>query len=164
MTLFQALLLLAAFLCSLVAGLLFTFAIVVMPGIAKLDDRDFVRTFQVIDGVIQNNQPAFLFVWIGSALSLMAAGVLGIWKLGGADRLLLLASAIVYVIGVQVPTATVNVPLNNELQRLDPGTMSEADGKRARRTFEPRWNRWNGIRTVCASVASLLLLVLLFRV
>jgi uncharacterized membrane protein len=65
MTPFQALLLLAAFLCSLVAGLLFTFAIVVMPGIAKLNDRDFVRTFQAIDGVIQNNQPAFLIRMAG---------------------------------------------------------------------------------------------------
>ena len=162
MTLFQALLLSAAFLCSLVAGLLFTFAIVVMPGIAKLDDRDFVRAFQVIDRVIRN-QPVFLFVWVGSTLAATTAAGFGSREVGGTDRVLLQAAAVIHLLGVQVPTATINIPLNNLLQKLNPGTMSEADGKRVRREFEPRWNRWNGIRTVCASVASVLLLVLIFR-
>ena len=56
MTLFQAVLMLAAFLCSLVAGLLFAFATVVMPGIRRLGNGDFIRSFQVMDRIIQNNQ------------------------------------------------------------------------------------------------------------
>jgi uncharacterized membrane protein len=81
MTAFHAVLLLAAFLCSLAAGLLFAFAIVVMPGIKKLDDRCFIRAFQAIDGVIQNSQPVFLFVWMGSALAIVVAAVMAIWEL-----------------------------------------------------------------------------------
>ena len=54
---FQIVLILATLLCSLVAGFLFAFATVVMPGIKTLNDREFIRAFQVIDGVIQNNQP-----------------------------------------------------------------------------------------------------------
>jgi predicted dithiol-disulfide oxidoreductase (DUF899 family) len=46
MTLFQAALLLAAFLCSLVAGFLFAFAAVVMPGIRSLDDGGFTERFR----------------------------------------------------------------------------------------------------------------------
>ena len=38
MTLFQTLLMTATFLCSLVAGFLFAFAVVIMPGIRSLDD------------------------------------------------------------------------------------------------------------------------------
>ena len=38
--------------CSLVAGFIFIFAIVVMPGISKLNDKDFIRAFQVTDAVI----------------------------------------------------------------------------------------------------------------
>jgi hypothetical protein len=49
-TLFQPVLMLAAFLCSLVAGFLFAFAAVVMPGIGKLDRGASTRAFQVIDG------------------------------------------------------------------------------------------------------------------
>ena len=162
-TLFQALVMLATFLCSLVAGFLFAFAVVIMPGIRSLDDGGFIRAFQVIDRVIQKNQPLFMFVWVGSALSLIAASVFGLWALGGADRLLLIAAALVYLLCVQLPTATINIPLNNELQKLDPSTMSETMRKRARDGFEPRWNRWNAIRTACASLTSILLLILIFR-
>ena len=75
---FQAALILATFLCSLVAGFLFTFAVVVMPGIRSLGDREFIRAFQVMDRVIQNNQPIFMLVWVGSVLVLIATVALGI--------------------------------------------------------------------------------------
>ena len=45
---FLAALLLATLLCALVADFLFAFAVVVMPGIATLDDAGFLRGFQVI--------------------------------------------------------------------------------------------------------------------
>ena len=73
MALLQPALVAAAFLCSLVAGLLFSFAVVVMPGIGRLDDRDFLGAFQAIDRVIQNNQPLFIVAWVGSVLALLAA-------------------------------------------------------------------------------------------
>jgi uncharacterized membrane protein len=163
MTYYSLLLLLAAFLCCLVAGFLFAFAIVVMPGIGRLDDRDFLRPFQVIDRVIQNNQPAFLFMWVGSVLALVAAAVLGIWTLSGANRLLVLAATLVYVLGVQVPTVTINIPLNNQLQRLEAAKMDDMARGRARSAFEPRWNRWNEIRTAFSILTSLLLLFVLLR-
>jgi uncharacterized membrane protein len=163
-TVFEAILVLATFLCSLVAGFLFAFAAVVMPGIRSLDDDGFIRTFQVIDRVIQDNQPLFVFVWVGSVLALVAAAVLGIWGLSGADRVLLIVAALVYLLGVQLPTVTINLPLNNVLQKLSPGTMNERTRRRARAEFEPRWNRWNTARAACASLASLLLAVVLIRV
>jgi uncharacterized membrane protein len=162
--LFQTVLMLATFLCSLVAGFLLAFAVVVMPGIRSLDDGDFIRAFQVIDRVIQNGQPVFMFVWAGSALAMMTAAGLGLWTLNGADRLLLILAALVYLFCVQLPTVRINVPLNNQLRKLNVATMSEPTRKQARSEFEPRWNQWNSIRTACASVASILLILLLLRV
>lgn len=164
MTIFDAVLMLATFLCSLVAGFLFAFAAVVMPGIGRLDDGGFIRAFQVIDRAIQNRQPLFVFVWVGSVLALLAAAVLGLWALSGTDRLLIIASALVYLLGVQLPTVAINIPLNNGLQKLDPGAMNEAMRRRAREDFEPRWNRWNAIRAAGASLASILLMLLVTRV
>jgi len=83
----------AAFLCSLFSGFLLAFAIVVMPGLAKLEDREFIRAFQVIDRVIQNNQPAFMLMWIGSIVALLTASGLGFWQFQGGDRVLLIAAA-----------------------------------------------------------------------
>jgi uncharacterized membrane protein len=59
---------------------------------------------------------------------------------------------------------TINVPLNNRLQTLDVDAMDETAQATAREAFEPRWNRWNGIRSVVASLASVLLIVLLLQV
>jgi len=161
--LFQAVMVVATVLCSLVAGILFAFATVVMPGIKNLDDAAFIRAFQVMDGVIQGYQPLFMLVWIGSALSTIAAAAIGGWKLMGLDRLLLVLAALVFMLGVQVPTATINIPMNDALQTLDTRTMSETALKRARDEFESRWNQWNVIRTVLATVVTVLLIVLLLR-
>ena len=65
-TLFPIILILTALFSSLVAGFLFAFAIVVMPGIKKLSDGEFIRAFQEMDGIIQNNQPLFMLMWGGS--------------------------------------------------------------------------------------------------
>jgi uncharacterized membrane protein len=159
---FQIALILATFLCSLVAGLLFAFALVVMPGIRSLNGREFIRAFQVMDGVIQNNQPIFVLVWVGSVVALVTSAVLGIGQLNGAGRLFIILAALVYILGVQLPTVTINIPLNNKLQTLDVDAMNETTQKAARKDFEPRWNRWNSIRAVFASLASALLIILLF--
>ena len=163
MGIFQIVLILATFLCSLVAGFVFAFAFVVMPGIRSLNDREFIRAFQVMDRIIQNNQPIFILVWVGSVVALVTSAVLGFGQLDGAGRLLIIVAALAYLFGVQLSTFTINVPLNNKLQTLDVDAMNETAHKAARKDFEPRWNRWNSSRTVFASLASALLLVLLFR-
>lgn len=147
-------LLLAALLCGLVAGLLFAFAVVVMPGLRTMDDAAFVQAFRAIDGVIQRGQPLFGIVWLGSALAALAAAGVGATALSGVDLALALAAAVIWVLGVQVPTFTVNLPLNNRLQR----------NAVSRQEFEPRWNRWNVFRTACAVLATLLWLLVLLRV
>lgn len=160
---FQIGLILTTLLCSLVAGFVFAFACVAMPGIGTLNDREFIRSFQAMDRVIQNNQPVFLLVWVGSAVALAFSVLLGVRQLEGAERMLVVAAGLVYFLGVQLPTLTVNVPLNNQLQTLDAETMDETVLAEARGDFEPRWNRWNTIRTVLAILTSTLLIILVLR-
>ena len=163
MGIFQAALILATFLCSLVAGFLFAFAVVAMPGIRHLNDREFIRAFQGMDRVIQNNQPVFMVVWVGSVVALITSVVLGIGQVDGVGRLLIIFAALVYLLGVQLPTIIINIPLNNKLQTLDVEAMNETAQKAAREDFEPRWNRWNAIRAALSSLASVLLIILVFR-
>lgn len=157
----QLLLIAATFLCSLVAGFLFAFAVVVFPGITQLNDKEFIRSFQLMDGVIQNSQPLFIIVWVGSVLAIIALGVLGIWELDGLERYLIALAVLLYLFGVQLPTITINVPLNNRIQSFDVDEMSNQDLTKERQHFEPRWTSWNSIRTVIACLTSLLLIVLL---
>lgn len=159
----QVVLVLAAFLCSLVAGFLFAFAVVIMPGIRNLGDREFLRAFQAMDGVIQRGQPLFGLVWLGSVLTLVAGLALGAGQASGLEKLFLAIAGGVYLLGVQLPTFLVNIPLNNEVQALNLEEADAASCHSARERFEPRWNRWNAIRTALAVLASGMLVVFLTR-
>ncbi len=156
-------LMLTIMLCSLVAGLLFGFAIVVMPGIVKLTDKDYLLAFKHMDGIIQNNQPLFILVWAGSILSVIITLILGVMNLSGTQIYLLIFASILYLLGVQLPTFRFNIPLNNTLQNLDIESLEESEATLSRVDFEIPWNRWNKIRTVNAILAVSMLLLLLIR-
>ena len=161
---FNGLLVFATLSTLLVTGLLFTFALLVMPGLGQLDDRSFLRGFQEIDRIIQHGHPVFVVVWLGSILSLLAATVVGFGQLEGLAQGLLVAATVLYILGVQLPTVRGNVPLNNELQTLEIMTLSETELAKARQSFEPAWNRINLFRTIiCLGVAILLILVVVRR-
>ncbi|MEZ4618601.1 MAG: DUF1772 domain-containing protein [Caldilineaceae bacterium] len=98
---------------------------------------------------------------MGSAVALIAAAVLGVIQLAGMACLLLIAAAIIYLFGVQLPTVAINIPLNNRVQTLEMATLDEAASAAERKHFETRWNRWNMIRTALAGLVSVLLLSVL---
>lgn len=163
MAIHEACLILATLLCSLVAGFLFAFSVVAMPGIGRLSDKEFLRAFQAMDRVIQDNQPLFMLVWLGSVLALIASALLGFGQVEGLDRLLLMGATLVYLLGVQASTIGINIPLNNRLQALDAEAADEAELSAARAAFEGRWNRWNRSRTAWACLSSAMLIVLVYR-
>jgi len=68
-------------LCSLATGFILTYAVVVMPGLSKLDDKEFIRAFQVTDEIIQNNQPIFILIWVGSIISVLCTIIVSILSL-----------------------------------------------------------------------------------
>ena len=71
-------------LCSLVSGFILTYSIVVMPGLSNPNDKDFLKAFQVTDAIIQNNQPVFMFTWIGSILAFLATIFVSLVSIGFA--------------------------------------------------------------------------------
>jgi uncharacterized membrane protein len=105
-----------------------------------------------------------MLVWMGSVLALLASAALGFGQLDGVGRFLVIAALLLYVLGVQLPTAMINIPLNNMVQTLTISDMDETAQNAARLEFESRWNRSNVTRTVFASLVSILLLILLLRV
>ena len=161
MTLIEYALVAAALLCGLVAGFVFCFAVVVIPGIRTLDDREFLRSFKVMDKIIQDTSPLFVLVSLGTALVLLGTTLLAFSHLEGSALLLVVAACAIFLVGVQFPTFIINIPLNNRVQSLDLDSLSEGELHQERRTFEPRWTRWNSIRTVLATVVTALLLLVL---
>ena len=68
-----------------------------------------------------------MLVWIGSILALAVSSGMGFFQLEGLDRVFLIGACVVYILGVMLPTAMINIPLNNALQKNDIESMSNAE-------------------------------------
>ena len=150
--------------CSLVTGFIFTFAVVVMPGLSNLNDKEFIRAFQVTDGIIQNNQPLFMLTWVGSIIAILSSIIIAIVFVGISETWLIVLVGVVYLLGVQGITISIHIPLNNHLQQVNIDELNEEKLSEERIKFEKKWNNFNIIRTVIAfSVSVILLLILAIR-
>ena len=147
--------------CSLLTGFIFTYAIIIMPGLAKLNDEEFLRAFQATDAIIQNNQPLFILTWIGSIVSLLSTVLISIVSVGISETWLIVIIGAVYLVGVQGITISIHLPLNNHIQKLKIDKLSAQTLGENRLKFEKKWNYFNNIRTVIAVFVSLSLLIIL---
>ena len=150
--------------CSLVTGFIFTYAVVVMPGLSKLNDKEFIRAFQVTDGIIQNNQPLFMLTWVGSIIAILSSILIAIIFVGISETWLIILVGVVYLLGVQGITISIHIPLNNHLQQVNIDELNAQKLSEERIKFENKWNNFNIIRTIIAfSVSVILLLILAIR-
>lgn len=138
----EILVVMAAVLVGLSAGLFATFSYVVMPGLRGTDDATFVQSMRSINVAILN--PVFAVVLGGSAVAAIAATVVA-WGTDAAPWLL--AAVVLHVAGAFVVTGAVNVPLNNALEAGSGGAPSP------RAAFERRWTGWNHVRSVLTLAA-----------
>tara|TARA_B100001142_G_C14324057_1_gene651591 strand:+ start:1629 stop:2123 length:495 start_codon:yes stop_codon:yes gene_type:complete len=148
-------------LCTLVTGFTLLYAVVIMPGLSKLDDKEFIRAFQLTDSVIQDNQPLFILIWLGSVISVVGAILSSIISVGLPEAWLIVFVGVVYLLAVQGITLSVHLPLNNRIKKIniektDHQMLSVERGK-----FETRWNFFNNIRTGISFSVSLTLLLII---
>ena len=148
MTLSVGLVLASTLSCALVTGFVFTYAVIVMPGLAKLTDREFIRAFQVTDGVIQNNQPIFMIVCVGSVISVISTLIVSLMGPYSVETVLVIIAGFVYLLGVQGLTVLVHLPLNRRIQTVNVEEWDASALREERLLFETRWIRFNWIRTL----------------
>ena len=132
-----------------------------MPGFSKLEDKEFLRAFQVTDGVIQNNQPLFMLTWVGSIISVLSVMAISILSLGVSEAWIIFVVGLIYLLGVQGITVSIHLPLNNHIQKIDINDMNNQSLNEERTNFEMRWNYFNNIRTFIAFSTSLSFLLIL---
>ena len=148
-------------LCSLVTGFIFTYAIVVMPGLSKLKDKEFIRAFQVTDEIIQNNQPIFMLIWVGSIISVLSLIISSVIIIGISESLLTIIIGTIYLFGVQGVTIGIHLPLNNQIQKVNTEELDDQKLHEERLNFERKWNFFNNIRTIIAFFITLMFIVIL---
>ena len=143
----------------MVSGLIFTYAVVVMPGLSKLSDKDFIKGFQATDKIIQNNQPLFMLTWIGSIIFILSLIISSIISVGLHESWFIIFICASYLFGVQGITILVHLPLNNDIQCLAVEKMSIQSLSEYRERLESRWIPFNFLRTfiaICVSISLLL--------
>jgi uncharacterized membrane protein len=100
---------------------------------------------------------------IGGTLTGLSAGVYYTFNVrGGAQFGLLLAAAVLHIVGVNAGTMIGNIPLNKQLAQLDADQLSETEADRIRTEFQgpgTPWMRWHNFRTITAIAATVLVFI-----
>lgn len=122
-----------------IAGLYYSFACSVMPGLRGTDDATFVSAMSRINAAIQN--PVFALSFFGAFLSLTAAAAYS-WA-NSLDSAVPVSMAWAFYTATLAITFGANIPLNNRLGQA----ARSGDTAEARQSFERRWTRWNIHRT-----------------
>lgn len=143
-TLGAAVLLGAIMTTAMVAGLVFSFAHSVVPGLGKLDDRGFLTAFYRID--VATSNPWMMSTFLGSPALTLAALLL---HLPGRSSVVPWAAvALVLVVATVVITVTIHLPVNTAVRNAAPEFLDTAT---LRSRFEIRWVRWNVVRAVTST-------------
>ena len=140
---------------GLISGFFYAYACAVKRGLALLPDAQYVAAMQAINATVRNG--VFAFSFFGAALFLILAVVVHVPRLRSRRFVLISLACPLYVAGGFVLTLGVNVPMNEALARAGSNASPEVLA-RAREAYEDPWNFWNGMRTVCSSLALIALI------
>ncbi len=125
---------------SVITGLLFAFSNFALQSLADLDPKNGSLAMQLINRKIQN--PLFLFLFLGSPVLCIAGLVLSIFGGGHGGSSFFIAGSLLYLFGPFGITVRCNVPLNNQLDRMDSDSTAQFWPE-----YQRRWQFWNHIRT-----------------
>ncbi|GLW24967.1 membrane protein [Microbispora amethystogenes] len=135
------------------AGTFFGFSVGVMPGLNAAPASSAIDAMNAVNARIQN--PVFLAAFVLAPVAAAAAGALLLTRSGSGAAWPFFAAAAVYAAGVILPTAVVNVPMNDALAAVavhgDP-----AEAARIWSDYSARWTTWNSLRAAAGAVSLLL--------
>lgn len=137
---------------GIMAGVYFAFSVFVMKSFAQLPAFQAAQAMNKINDVIVNT--LFLPIFFGSTLCYIGIIILQFfdWQSGHSE--IMIAAAIIYIIGMFLVTAFGNVPLNNRLK------ASETNDQDLTLLWPPylyKWTRLNHLRTISCLISLTLL-------
>ncbi len=142
--------------CGLIAGVFFAFSSFVMNALAQLQPTQGIAAMQLINITVIN--PLFMAAFLGTATACIFLAVSSVlrWHEPGAAYLLI--GSLLYLIGTVGVTIVCNVPLNEALARVEPGST---EGASLWVSYLANWTAWNHVRTIAAVAATAMLIIAL---
>lgn len=123
------------------AGVLLAVAVSVVPALAAMSPGRYVEAHQLLGRNWDPLMPITVLTTTAAAL------ILAVRSDTAADRLLFVA-ATALLFGTSAVSHLLNVPLNREVKKLEPGRPIAPDWDDPR----PRWRRWHLLRTAFAGL------------
>ena len=140
---------------GLVAGIFFAFSTFVMGALGRLPQAAGISAMQSINVVVIN--PVFLSVFMGTAILSVVLTIAAL--IGWSPRTLyLIAGSFLYFAGCFLVTMFFNVPLNDALAAVAPGST---DGANLWMRYLSVWTNWNHVRTAASLAASVFFILAL---
>lgn len=147
----------AALASAAAAGMMYVFSTFVLRGLDGTGPVNAITAMRGINADANTNVP-FLLAYFGAALLATAVGVVALVQFGRPGSGWLLAGAVVGVLGAIV-TIAFNVPLNDQLDAVDPGRLPVADAASEWQAYLSSWAAWNHVRTATAIASPVLMMV-----
>ena len=142
---------------AIMAGLFFIFSNTIMRGLKATPWRSAVLTMQAFNKEIQNS----LFLAIFFLTPLLCIAIIILEIISSAPNWITIAAASCYIVGAFLVTLIKNVPMNNELAKMNPSDSQTEDYWHI---YLQRWTYWNHIRSVsCVLSLSGFMLVFLLN-
>ncbi len=135
--------------CGLLGGLYFAFSAFIMSALARIEPAHGVVAMNSINVTIVRT--LFLPFFLGTTLTSLALVVIGLVQWEQAGSTAMIVGGAVYFLGMFVVTMVFNVPLNNQLAVVTPGT---ADAGFVWARYLKEWTLWNHVRTLASTGAS----------
>lgn len=136
---------------ALVGGVFFGFSSFIMAGLGRLAPEQGASAMNSINITVIT--PGFMTALFGTGLVCLIAAAMALGSLGALDGKLILAAALLYVVGCDGVTMALNIPLNNALAATPVGTP---EGTALWTRYLKDWTFWNSVRTAASFAASIL--------
>jgi uncharacterized membrane protein len=140
--------------CGLLAGIYFAFSTFIMSALGRIQQTQGISAMNSISSTILGS--LFMPFFYGTTLASLVLFIIGLVRRGEPGAMAMVASGLIYVVGMFLCTIFFNVPLNNALAAVDPG--SEAAASIWARYLKD-WTFWNHLRTISSTAASALYVV-----
>ncbi len=133
-----------------IGGFFYAYSVSVMLGLNNLADSAAIQAMQELNRGTRNG--VFLVTFLFTPIVAAICGVTLFFKGNKATGGFLLAAAGIYFVGSFLPTVSISVPMNHEIEALNAATLSAAEAAKVWAEYSANWTFWNTVRASMALI------------
>lgn len=134
-------------------GFFYAWVCSTMWGLDAGDPKVAIAAMQSMNASVRN--PVFFPIFFGTPVVLAVTARVALLENRKDSALLLALAAVTYVLGAFLPTALINVPMNEALALVEIPLDQDA-AQRIWQDYSGRWQMWNMVRTCFSGLALML--------